>query len=92
MGNFNTIVVMMMMMVIYAICHSTALLQDFSTLTHTHHTIQGSLKDIQWLSVQGLEHTGHTVGLYRRSHGKQNKAQVMCCFCASSCSDLYGSP
>lgn len=43
MANFNTIVVIM---VIYAICHSTALSQDFSIHTLI---IQRSLKDIHWL-------------------------------------------
>lgn len=72
MGNSNTIVVMM---VIYAICHSTAL-SDFSTHTLI---IQGSLKDIQWLSVQGLEHTGHTADVQRHSHRQQNSA-MLCVF------------
>lgn len=47
MVNFNTIVVMM---VIYAICHSTALSQDFST----HSSYSEALKTFSGFQSKGL--------------------------------------
>ncbi len=52
-----------------------SLVPDFSIQTLI---IQLSLKDIQWLSVQGLEHTGRAVDV--QVSRRQNRAELMCVF------------